>query len=55
MWRLGFICRMPKVTDIFSEYVIIGPFLLQQWLHERAPVLRHAFIASLVNVRSVRI
>ena len=32
-----------------SEYVILIAFPLQQWLHERASVLRYTYIASLVH------
>jgi len=31
-----------------SEYVIVIAFLLKQWLHERATLLRYAYIACLV-------
>jgi hypothetical protein len=30
---------IPKATGINSEYVILVPFPLQQWLHERASLL----------------
>jgi hypothetical protein len=51
IWHIRIICWIPKVTDMLSEHVVFTPFLL----HERAPVLRHTFIASLVNFRLVRI
>jgi len=38
----------PKATNTHSEYVIIA-FILQQWLHERASLLRYTFVACLVK------
>jgi hypothetical protein len=32
--------RMPTATNTHSEYVILIPFPLQQWLYERASILR---------------
>jgi hypothetical protein len=40
--------RIPKATNTNSEYVIPIVFPLQQWLHERASLLRYTFTASLV-------
>ena len=42
-------CSIPKATNIFSEYVILTAFPLQQWLHERASVLRYTYIACIVE------
>jgi len=42
----------PKATNTHSEYVIIIDFLLQQWLHERASLLRYTFVAYLVKYSS---
>jgi len=48
-------CRMRKTfwinkdTDTNSEYVIFFPFPLQQWLHERASMLRYTYIDCLVT------
>jgi len=39
---------MPKATNTHSEYVILIAFSLQQWLHERASMLRYAYTAFLV-------
>ena len=39
---------VPKATNIVSEYVIPIAFPPQQWLHERASLLRSTFIARLV-------
>ena len=37
-WRIA--CRIVKATDTHSEHVIPISFPRQQWLHERASVLR---------------
>ena len=36
IWRMRVACCIPKAINTHSEYVIIIPFTLQQWLHERA-------------------
>jgi hypothetical protein len=41
VWRVRFACWIPKATKTHSEYVTLIPFPLQQWLHERASLLRH--------------
>jgi hypothetical protein len=38
-----------KATYTHSEYVILIAFPLQQWLHERAQLLRNTYIACLVH------
>ena len=38
--RICFVCWISKATDTHSEYVIRIPFLRQQWLRERASILR---------------
>jgi hypothetical protein len=40
IWRMRIACCIPKVTKTHSEYVILIAFPLQQWLHERASMLR---------------
>jgi len=45
-------CWISKTTNTHSEYVIHIAFLLQQWFHERALLLRYTYIASLVNIYS---
>jgi hypothetical protein len=40
-------CWVPKATNTHSEYVILIAFPLQQWLHERASMLRYICIACL--------
>ena len=52
-WRMHIACWIPKPTNTHTEYIIIVPFLLQQWLHERASVLRFTCIASLVSCKDV--
>jgi len=46
--RMRYACWITKATNIHSEYVILIVFPLQQWLHERVPVLRYTYIACLV-------
>ena len=40
IWRMRFGCWKTEATDIHSEYVIVLAFARQQWLHERASMLR---------------
>ena len=47
--RMCIACWISKAIDTNSEYVIFIAFPLQQWLHERASVLRYTYIASLVT------
>ena len=47
IWHLRIVCWIPKATDTHSEYVILIVFPLQQWLHERASMLRYMYIACL--------
>jgi hypothetical protein len=39
----------PTTTNTHSEYVILIAFPRQQWLCERAPMLRYMYIACLVK------
>jgi hypothetical protein len=41
-------CWITKTTNTHSGCVILFAFPLQQWLHERASLLRYAHIACLV-------
>ena len=41
-------CCIPKATNTHTEYVTFIAFPLQQWLRERASVLRYTYIACLV-------
>jgi hypothetical protein len=49
VWRMRIACRIPKATNILSEYVIRIAFPLQQMLHERASMLRYTYIVCLFN------
>jgi hypothetical protein len=48
--RVGFTWWIPKATNTHSECVITIAFPLQQWLNERASVLRYTYNACLVSV-----
>jgi len=39
---------IPKATGTHSEHLTLIAFPLQQWLHERAPMLRYTYTACLV-------
>ena len=49
IWRMRIAYWIPKATNTLSEYVIFIAFLLQQWLHERAPALRYMYNSCLVH------
>jgi len=49
-WRVYIARWIPKATNAYSEYVIVIAFPLEQWLHERAPMLRYTYIACVVMV-----
>jgi hypothetical protein len=51
IWRMRFQCWITKATDTQSEYVTFSAFPKQQWLCERAPVLRYTYAAYLVSVQ----
>jgi hypothetical protein len=46
--RMRIACRIPKATNTHSQYVILIVFPLQQWLNERASLLR-CYIACIVT------
>ena len=48
VWRMRITRWKPNATNTHSEYVILIAFLLQQWLHEHASMLRYTYIACLV-------
>jgi hypothetical protein len=48
--RMRFTCRMTKVTNVHSEYVILIVFPQQQRLKERASMLGYTYIACIVTV-----
>ena len=44
IWRMCIACCIPKATNTHSQYVILIAFPLQQWLYERASVIRTLFV-----------
>jgi hypothetical protein len=50
IWRMRIACWIPKATKTHSEYVILIAFRPQQWLHERALLLRYTHIAYFVKI-----
>jgi len=48
IWRMRVESWIPKAINIHSEYVTLVAFPLQQWLHERASILRYTYVARLV-------
>jgi hypothetical protein len=53
IWRMRIAFWIPKAINTHAEYLILLALPLQQWLHERAPVVRCAYTASLVKNMSV--
>jgi len=45
IWRMRFSHWISKAEDTHSYYVTLIAFQLQQWLHERASLLRHTCTA----------
>jgi len=43
IWRMRIACWISKAISSISEYVTLIPFPLQQWLYERATMLRHTY------------
>jgi len=43
IWRMRIACWLTKATNIHSEYVMFIAVPLQQWLHERASMLRYMY------------
>ena len=50
VWRIRIASWIPKVTDTHSEYVKLIAFPLQQWLRERASLLRYSYSACIFKV-----
>jgi len=46
IWRMRVACWIPKSTNTRSDCVIYIAFPLQQWLHERASMLRYTYVTS---------
>jgi hypothetical protein len=53
LWRMHIACWIPKARNTNAKYVIPTAFRLQQWLHERASLLRYTYIANLVLITLV--
>jgi len=47
-WRMHFLPWITKTSDTHSKYVTRFAFQLQQWVHERASLLRYVYIVYLV-------
>jgi len=45
---------IPKAANTYSEHVILIAFPLQQWLHERASVLRYTYFDSIVISKKIK-
>ena len=54
IWRMCIAYWIPKATNTLSEYVTLIAFPLQQWLQERASMLRYTCIACLVTLYILR-
>ena len=47
--RMRIACWIHEATDTPSENVLIIAFLLQKWSQDREPMLRHKYIAFIVD------
>jgi hypothetical protein len=47
-WRMRFALLTPEPKGTHSEYVILIAFPRQQWLRERASMLRYTYVACVV-------
>jgi hypothetical protein len=50
IWGMRIACQIPKATNTHSEYVTLSVFPLQQWLRERALMLRYSTLPVLLEV-----
>jgi len=48
IWRMHNACWVPKATNTHTGCVMLISLPLQQWLHERASVLRYTYISCIV-------
>ena len=48
MWRMRIACLIPRAINTDTGCVILITFPLQQWLNERALMLRCAYIACIL-------
>ena len=51
IWRMRIACWVTNATNRHSEHVILIAFLLQQWLRERATMIRYTFIVCLIEIK----
>jgi len=54
IWRRRIACWIPKRLQTHSEYVMLTPFPLQQWLHERASMLCFTYSACALIIKPTR-
>jgi len=47
--RIRFACWVIKAKSVYSEYVILIAFPLQQWLHERASIYVFTYTALFIS------
>ena len=46
IWCMRIAWWITKVVNTHPEYVMLIAFPLQQWLHEKAPLLRYTLLAT---------
>jgi len=49
IWRMRIACCITKTTNTHSQYATLIAFPLQQWLHERAAMLRYTQSACVLH------
>ena len=54
IWRMRIPYWITKATDIYSEFVVVIAFPLQQRLHERVSVLRYTILPILFILSAKR-
>jgi len=55
MRRMRIACWIPKATKTHSEYATFIDFPLQQWLFQRAPMLRYSTLSVLFTPTKLRL
>jgi hypothetical protein len=50
IWRMRIACCIHMATYTHLEYVIVIAFALQQWLQERALMLRYVYIVCIFRL-----
>jgi len=53
--RMRIACWIPKATNTHMQYALLTAFPLQQWLHERASILRYMYTACLLQFRNITV